>query len=119
MTQRTAPLKVILAACTLLLLIPASRAASLPPGFVDVVAASGFTNSSTMAFLPDGRILVGQQNGVVRVVKNGVLLPVPMVVVPANTGSSGNNEIGLTGLTADPGFATNSFIYLSYSTNLV
>ena len=119
MIQKNAPLKVILAACSLLLLVPASRAASLPPGFVDVVVASGFTNASTMAFLPDGRILVGQQNGVVRVIKNGVLLATPMVVVAANTGSTGNNEIGLTGMTADPGFATNSFIYLSYSTNVI
>jgi glucose/arabinose dehydrogenase len=112
MIQRTAPLKVILVACAVLLLIPASRAASLPPGFVDVVVASGFTNASTMAFLPDGRILVGQQNGVVRVVKNGVLLSTPMLAVAP--GSAVNYQ-GLTGMTPDPAFASNGFLYLHYT----
>lgn len=87
------------------------RSASLPAGFVDVVVASGFTNVSCMTFLPDGRILVGQQNGVVRVVKNGTLLSTPLVSLPAST----LNERGLVGLTPDPAFAANGFLYVHYT----
>ena len=88
-------------------------AATLPAGFIDVVVAAGFTNVSSMAIAPDGRIFVCQQNGHVRVVKNGSVLPASFVSLGVNT----TNERGLLGITLDPGFATNQFIYLHYTTN--
>jgi glucose/arabinose dehydrogenase len=89
------------------------QAATLPAGFIDVVVAAGFTNVSSMAIAPDGRIFVCQQNGHVRVVKNGAVLPASFVSLGVNTA----NERGLLGITLDPGFVTNQFVYLHYTTS--
>lgn len=87
------------------------RAATLPPGFVEITVATGFTNASVLAVAPDGRVFVGQQNGVVRVIKQGALLPVPFVALPATT----RTDQGLYGFTFDPGFSSNNFVYVSYT----
>jgi len=64
-----------------------------------------------MAATPDGRIFVCEERGSVRVIKNGVLLSTPFVTVNADTGS----ERGLLGITFDPNFSTNNFVYLFYT----
>src|SRR5690349_17020572 len=89
------------------------RGATLPAGMIDVVVAAGFTNVSCMAIAPDGRVFVGQQNGLVRVVKNGAVLPAPFVSLGANS----TNEHGLLGMILDPGFSSNNFVYVHYTTN--
>jgi glucose/arabinose dehydrogenase len=89
--------------------------AALPAGFVDITLAHGVTNGSCLAVAPDGRVFVGHQNGLVRVIKNGALLPTPFISVSAVS----SNELGLLGMAFDPGFATNNFIYLHYSTNIL
>jgi glucose/arabinose dehydrogenase len=66
-----------------------------------------------MAVAPDGRIFVAQQGGALRVVKNGALLTQPFLTVSVN--SSG--ERGLLGIAFDPNFATNSFVYVYYTTS--
>ncbi|WP_236676234.1 PQQ-dependent sugar dehydrogenase [Chryseolinea lacunae] len=82
-----------------------------PSGFSRVQVASGIGSPTVMAFAPDGRIFVAQQNGALRVIKNGALLTTPFVQVSVN--SSG--ERGLIGIALDPNFATNQFIYLYYT----
>src|SRR4051794_3771917 len=80
MCQRIAPnLTTKIFTLLFLAVVAWTRAATLPAGFIDVVVASGFTNVSSMAIAPDGRIFVCQQNGLVRVVKNGALLPASFV----------------------------------------
>jgi glucose/arabinose dehydrogenase len=64
-----------------------------------------------MAFLPDGRILVTQKYGQLRMVKNGSLLPTPVLALSVN----GSNERGLLGVAVDPGFSTNGHIYVHYT----
>jgi glucose/arabinose dehydrogenase len=66
-----------------------------------------------MAFAPDGRLFVCQQNGQLRVIKAGALLTTPFLTVTVN--SSG--ERGLLGITFDPDFATNQFVYVYYTTS--
>jgi glucose/arabinose dehydrogenase len=82
-----------------------------PTGFSRVQVASGISNPTVMAFAPDGRIFVAQQNGALRVIKNGALLATPFIQL--NVNSSG--ERGLIGVALDPNFATNQFIYLYYT----
>ena len=41
--------------------------------------ARGVIVPTAFTFLPDGRILVAQKNGVARVVKDDVLLPTPYI----------------------------------------
>ena len=83
----------------------------LPTGFSQVLVANGISSPTCFSFSPDGRIFVAQQNGQLRVIKNGGLLVTPFVSLSVN--SSG--ERGLLGIAFDPNFASNSYIYLYYT----
>jgi len=86
---------------------------ALPAGFSRTQFVSGITSgrATTMAFAPDGRLFIAEQDGALRVVKNGSMLPTPFVTV--NT--SANGERGLLGVAFHPQFATNGWIYLYYT----
>ena len=90
---------------------PTAHAAVVPAGFAETVVASGLANPTAMEFAPDGRIFVGEQGGQLRVIKNGALLAAPFVTLTVD--SSG--ERGLLGVTFDPDFATNNFVYVYYT----
>jgi glucose/arabinose dehydrogenase len=83
--------------------------ASVPTGFVDTQVASGLTSPTSMSVLPDGRVLVVQQDGVIRMIKNDALLAAAFHTVP-NVDAS--NEHGCLGVVPDPSFASNKFVYL-------
>lgn len=65
-----------------------------------------------MAFLPDGRILVTEKSGKLRIVENGKLLPTPVSGVPKVVDSG---QGGLLDVVLHPKYAENGWIYLSYS----
>src|SRR5687767_4416160 len=89
---------------------PANASATLPNGFaestVSLFNASAFPTDMEIA--PDGRIFVAQKYGQVRVIKNGSLLPAPFVSLTTD----GANERGLVGITLDPAFASNGYVYV-------
>ncbi|WP_420148567.1 PQQ-dependent sugar dehydrogenase [Spirosoma sp.] len=89
-----------------------ANAQTYPAGFSQVQIASGLNNPTAMAFAPDGRIFVTEQNGQLRIIKNGSLLPTPFVTI-SNVYSSG--EAGLNGVALDPNFTTNGYVYLYYT----
>jgi uncharacterized protein (TIGR03437 family) len=64
-----------------------------------------------MDIAPDGRLFVCLQDGQLRVIKGGALLPTPFLSVTVD--SSG--ERGLLGIAFDPGFANNNFVYIYYT----
>ena len=66
-----------------------------------------------MAFAPDGRLFVWQKNGVVRVIKNGQLLPTPFIDLSAKVNTF--DDRGFWGLAFDPQFASNGRVYMSYT----
>jgi glucose/arabinose dehydrogenase len=68
-----------------------------------------------MEFAPDGRLFVCMQDGNLRVIKNGSLLPTPFVKVTVHF----TGERGLLGVAFDPDFAHNNFVYLYYTTTIV
>src|SRR5215213_6827757 len=86
-------------------------AAEVPDGFTASQVATGMTSVTRMALLPDGRILVCEQSGILRVIENGVLRSTPYLTVDADSFS----EHGLLGITLDPAFETNHFFYLYYT----
>jgi len=98
--------------CSLFMVV-AARGATLPAGFAETRVATGLASPTAMAIAPDGRIFVTQQGGALRVVKNGALLSQPFLTVSVN--SSG--ERGLLGVAFDPNFASNSFVYVYYTTS--
>ena len=66
-----------------------------------------------MAFAPDGRLFVTEQDGDVRVVtREGQLLPQPFAHVDVRN----DGEQGLIGLAFDPNFAQTGNLYLHYAT---
>jgi glucose/arabinose dehydrogenase len=87
------------------------QAQSLPPGFTRVLVASGITNPMAMAFAPDGRIFVVQQDGSIRIIKNGVVLATPFLQVNVNT----RGERGISGIVLDPNFSSNQYVYVYYT----
>jgi len=87
------------------------QAATLPSGFSESVIASGLSSPTAMAFAPDGRLFICQQGGALRVIKNDTLLTPPFLTV--TTDSSG--ERGLLGVTFDPDFANNQWVYIYHT----
>jgi len=61
------------------------------------------------------RLFILEQNGLVRIVKNGSLLPTPFIDVTALSSCCG--EQGLLGLAFAPDYATSGVFYLSYTNN--
>jgi glucose/arabinose dehydrogenase len=75
------------------------------------VVASRLDHPWSIAFLPDGNMLVTERAGRLRVIRNGKLDPVAVAgLPPINPSGIG----GLYDIALDPNFAKNHFIYLSY-----
>ncbi|MDQ8024093.1 MAG: PQQ-dependent sugar dehydrogenase, partial [Moraxellaceae bacterium] len=78
---------------------------------VDTVA-KGLENPWAVAFLPDGRMLVTERPGRLRVVSTDGKLSAPVANVPA---VAARGQGGLLDVILDPEFASNRTIFLSYS----
>src|ERR1043165_9458480 len=91
----------------------ALTAQTLPANFQRVTVATGLNTPTAMEFTPDGRILICQKGGQLRVYKSGSLLATPAITLSVNTAG----ERGLIGVAVDPAFTTNNFVYLYYSTS--
>src|SRR5688572_8001969 len=93
---------------------PASAAA--PPEFDTatrqrirvVTVASGLVHPWSLAFLPDGRLLVAEKSGQLRVIRDGVLAPQPLWTASAATGDDRLHAVAV-----HPQFATNQYVYVS------
>jgi len=74
--------------------------------------AEGLDVPWSLTFLPDGRMLVTERVGRLRVIDHGKLQPEPIGGVPKVVV---RDEAGLMSVVADPDFAHNQWIYLSFS----
>src|SRR5262245_14132340 len=101
----------LLAGSLSILISTLASAATFPTGFSESLVASGIPSPTAMTFAPDGRLFVCQQNGQLRVIKNGVLLPTAFLTVPVNAAG----ERGLLGVAFDPDFANNHWVYVYYT----
>jgi aldose sugar dehydrogenase len=98
----------LLLALTLLGLHAAAAAQPLKP----VTIASGLENPWAVAFLPDGRALVTERPGRMRIVERDGKFSEPLAgVPPVVVGGQG----GLLDVVLDPQFASNQLVYWSYS----
>jgi glucose/arabinose dehydrogenase len=89
-------------------------ASTLPSGFRDSVVLSGLTDPTVMQFAPDGRIFVGQKNGVIKVFQS--LTDTNPVTVADLSGEVDDYwDRGLLGLALDPNFPANPYIYVLYT----
>jgi len=109
--------------CTAAIADPAPEPVRPPPplpqpaeviktGYKVIEIAKGLDHPWSMAFLPDGSMLVTERVGRLRLIKGGSLLPQPIAGVPAvHTGS----QAGLFDIVLHPNFAQNHIVYLTYA----
>ncbi len=85
---------------------------TLPDGFVDRRLVSGLKDPTAMEFAPDGRLFVCEQNGDVRIIKDGVLLPEPFVHIDVDV----TEQRGLLGMAFHPDFLDGApYVYVHYT----
>ena len=98
-----------------LVLCPTAHAGTPIAGFSDTLVASGFSQPTAIAFLPDGRMLVTEKgtgggttagSAALKLINNGAVST--LTTIPVCTGS----EMGLLGVAVDPSFNSNGFVYL-------
>jgi glucose/arabinose dehydrogenase len=81
-------------------------------GYKVTEIAKGLEHPWSMAFLPDGSMLVTERVGRLRLIKSGALRPEPIGGVPeVHTGS----QAGLFDIVLHPKFAENNLVYLTYA----
>jgi glucose/arabinose dehydrogenase len=89
-------------------------ASTLPSGFRDSVVLSGLTNPTVLQFAPDGRIFVGQKNGVIKVFQS--LTDTNPVTVADLSGEVDDYwDRGLLGLALPPNFPASPYVYVLYT----
>src|SRR5262245_50216038 len=97
----------------LLPFVPSAHAIVLPAQFQEVVVVpSGLSAPIGLAFLPDGRALIIEQGGKIRLVVNATLVPGALLTMPE---VEFNWERGLLGIAVDPGFPSRPYLYVFYS----
>jgi len=94
---------------------PAGAQPVLPTDFVveDIAPGAGFIVPTCIATLPDGRVLVGEKQGRVWAVKNGVKHPTPLWQSEAEVLDS--YDRGLMGMAVDPNYLVNHLVYFLYT----
>ena len=103
-----------IASVALLVLIPAAAAQTVESSAGNLTAtviAEGLDHPWALGFLPDGRMLVTERSGQLRIIDGGVVGE-PIAGVPAvyNQGQGGLLDLALA-----PDFATSGQIYLTFS----
>lgn len=73
---------------------------------------SGLRQPYSIAFLPDGDLLVTEKSGTLRLARDGQLLAAPVAEID---GVFSGGQGALTDVVLHPGFADNSLVYLAFS----
>lgn len=114
--RRAVTLGGVLAMLACLLAASPSEAVSVPPGFVVENAFPGyaFTRPVQVLYLPDGRKFVVEKTGRIWVMlPNGTRLATPFLDILPEVFD--RYDLGLMGAALDPDFATNGWVYLTYT----
>ena len=103
----------LIAGIILLSLIPTAFAQDYPDLGVKVeTVADNLTIPWSIDWISDEVILFTERNGNLRVIQDGKLLQEPLLSLGV-----GGVEGGMLGVTVDPNFAENEYIYLYYTYN--
>ena len=98
------------------LFLAAALLQALPSAAADalraVTVAQGLVNPWSLAFLPDGRFLVTEKPGRLRIVEADGKLGAPLAGLPA---ISVGGQCGLLDVAIDPRFSDNGLVYFSYA----
>lgn len=86
---------------------------ALPQSFFKTEVASGFNEPTDFVETPDGEILVIEKSGNIKIVINGAVSNFTTSPIAVNQ----QGERGLLGITLDPNYQNNRFIYIFYVNN--
>ena len=89
----------------------AAEVMELPPDLGVETVVEGLEVPWDLAFTPDGRILITERPGRIRVVKDGALQEAPYASIEVFHRS----EAGLMGVALHPDFASNGYFYVCYT----
>jgi glucose/arabinose dehydrogenase len=89
-------------------------ASTLPSGFRDSVVLSGLTNPTVLQFAPDGRIFVGQKNGVIKVFQS-LTDTSPTTFADLSPQVDDYWDRGVLGMALPPNFPTSPYVYVLYA----
>jgi glucose/arabinose dehydrogenase len=78
------------------------------------VVTKGLSHPWSMAWLPNGDMLITERSGQLRILRNGVLDPQPVAGVPK---VQAGGTSGLLDIALHPKFAQNGLVYLAYNTS--
>jgi len=76
------------------------------------VVTKGLSHPWSMAWLPNGDMLISERAGQLRILRNGVLDPMPIAGVPK---VQAGGTSGLLDIALHPKFATNGLVYMAYN----
>ncbi len=95
--------------------VSGALALTVPSGFTveNMVPATTFTVPTALVFLPDGRYMVAEKSGRVRMVVNNVVRA--NAVINLSTEVLDLNDRGLLDVAVDPAYFSNHYIYLLYT----
>jgi glucose/arabinose dehydrogenase len=96
---------------TLTFTAAASAAGTPISGFQETVFQGGLSGPTAIAFLPDGRMLITEQGGALKL-SDGTSVST-LITIPVCSAI----EMGLLGVAVDPNFASNGFVYLYRTKN--
>ena len=92
--------------------VPASRILDVAGGQIRVVTvATGLFHPWSLAFLPDGSLLVAERDGRLRMIRNDRLVPETVWTSPTPPGET---QDSLHAVVVHPRFADNGLVYVSY-----
>lgn len=86
---------------------------NLPYGFIQETVVLGLDRPTSFAMLPDGGFLIAEKNGVVRVARDGQLLPDPFIDISTEVNDS--SDRGLLGIAVHPDWPGTPYVYLAYT----
>ncbi|TAF78021.1 MAG: T9SS C-terminal target domain-containing protein [Bacteroidetes bacterium] len=89
-------------------------AQNLPPGFT-INKLAQFDNPVSYTFAKDGRMILLQQTGSVKLYNNGTLINNNLITLDS---VYSQKEKGVLGVTFDPNFEANGYIYIYYTVNV-
>jgi glucose/arabinose dehydrogenase len=90
---------------------------NLAPNFVDDTVITGLSEPTALTFTPDGRMLIAERDGTVWVVQPGALKvdATPFLQLSSVVTA---DERGVLGITLDPAFQTNGYVYVYYTNSV-
>jgi glucose/arabinose dehydrogenase len=93
---------------------PAAAVVVTAPDLENRTLAVGLDTPTAIAWTPDGRLLIAEKEGLVRLVDRRSA-PLGRVILDISGRVSSRDDSGLLGLEVDRDFARNGFIYVSYA----